>query len=194
MLIGYARVSTVAQDTALQVGALDEAGCGRIFEESASGADRGRPQLAAALDWMRDGDTLVVWRLDRLARSLRQLIETVETLDGRGCGLQSLNEALDTTTAPGRLIFHVFAALAEFERGLIRERTLAGLAAARAQGRVGGRPRALTDRDLQEASAMLRDPDITAAQVARRFGVSVSTLYRRLPRGRAAGGDEEQRA
>ena len=143
MLVGYARVSTQEQDLALQLDALHGAGCSKLFEEKASGAQRDRPALEAALNWMRDGDTLVVWKLDRLARSLKQLIETIETFGERGIGLRSLTEAIDTTTAGGKLIFHLFAALAEFERGVIRERTMAGLQAARARGRLGSaeRPR-----------------------------------------------------
>jgi DNA invertase Pin-like site-specific DNA recombinase len=143
-LVGYARVSTQEQDTALQIDGLKRAGCGRIFAEKASGAQRDRPQLAAALDDMRFGDTLVVWKLDRLGRSMKQLIETIEGLKDRGIGFRSLTEAMDTTTAGGALIFTIFASLAEFERSIIRERTRAGLGAARARGRVGGRPRVLS--------------------------------------------------
>jgi DNA invertase Pin-like site-specific DNA recombinase len=190
MLVGYARVSTRDQDLALQFDALKAASCEKIFTEKASGAQRERPQLRAALDYMRAGDTLVVWKLDRLARSLKQLIETVEALGVRGVGLRSLTEAIDTTTSGGRLVFHIFASLAEFERGIIRERTMAGLAAARARGCRGGRPPALTDRDLAAARAMLRDPEITVAEVARRLGVVPSTLYRHLPRARSAAAGE----
>jgi DNA invertase Pin-like site-specific DNA recombinase len=186
MLIGYARVSTRDQTVALQLDALRAAGCGRVFEEAASGAQRDRPQLAAALDFMRAGDTLTVWKLDRLARSIRQLIETVEGLEARGIGFRSLTEAIDTTTAGGRMIFHVFGALAEFERAILRERTQAGLEAARARGRVGGRPPALKPDDLAAARAMLRDPAITVAAVAKRLGVAPSTLHRHLPGGRGA--------
>ena len=186
MLVGYARVSTQEQDLALQLDALRAAGCKKVFEEKASGAQRERPALQAALDYMRQGDTLVVWKLDRLARSLKQLIETVEDLGARGIGLRSLTEAIDTTTSGGKLVFHLFAALAEFERGVIRERTLAGLQAARARGRTGGRPPALKAKDLAAAKAMLRDPEITVAEVARRLGVAPSTLYRHLPRARTA--------
>src|SRR5271169_2116909 len=140
MLLGYARVSTVDQNLALQRDALSEAGCQRIFTEQMSGAVTDRPALHDALEFARSGDTLIVWKLDRLARSMKQLIETVENLRLRGIGFRSLTEALDTTTAQGRLVFHMFGALAEFERSLIRERTQAGLAAARRAGRTGGRP------------------------------------------------------
>jgi DNA invertase Pin-like site-specific DNA recombinase len=186
MLVGYARVSTQEQDLALQLDALQTAGCSRVFEEKASGAQRERLALQVALDYMRQGDTLVVWKLDRLARSLKQLIETVEEFATRGLGLRSLTEAIDTTTAGGKLVFHIFAALAEFERGVIRERTLAGLQAARARGRKGGRPPALKAKDLAAAKAMLKDPEITVLEVARRLGVAASTLYRHLPRARTA--------
>ena len=189
MLVGYARVSTQDQDLALQLDALTAAGCERVFTEKASGAQRERPQLQAALGYMRPGDTLVVWKLDRLARSLKQLIVTVEALGGRGVGLRSLTEALDTTTSGGRLVFHLFASLAEFKRAVIRERTVAGLQAARARGRRGGRPPALSDKDLTAAKALLRDPAITVAEVARRLGVVPSTLYRHLPRARSAAMD-----
>lgn len=186
MLVGYARVSTVDQDTALQMDALEAAGCERIFQEKASGARVDRPELAAALSYCREGDTLVVWRLDRLARSLKQLIETVEGLAERGIGFKSITEAIDTTSAGGRLIFVIFAGLAEFERSIIRERTLAGLQAARARGRKGGRPRALAAKDVMAVRALLSDPEITVADVAARMGVSTATIYRHLPGGRAA--------
>jgi len=185
MLVGYARVSTQDQKPELQLDALHEAGCEKVFTEKASGAQRDRPQLIAAMDYMRAGDTLVVWKLDRLARSLKQLIETVEELERRGIGFRSLTEAIDTTTAGGKLVFHIFAALAEFERSIIRERTKAGLEAARARGRTGGRPVALSEKDLIEAKALLRDPDIKVEQVAERLGVATSTLYRHLPGGRS---------
>src|SRR5262249_20058657 len=155
MLVGYARVSTQDQKTKLQLDALTQIGCQRVFTEKASGAQRERPQLQAALDYMRDGDTLVVWKLDRLARSLKQLIETVEALEQRGIGFRSLTESIDTTTSGGRLVFHIFAALAEFERSIIRERTKAGLDPARARGRTGGRPPALSDKDRAMVSALL---------------------------------------
>lgn len=186
MLIGYARVSTQDQNPELQHDALTQAGCEKIFIEKASGAKRERPELQAALQYMRPGDTLVVWKLDRLARSLKQLIETVEALEQQQMGFRSLTEAIDTTSPGGKLIFHIFAALAEFERSMIQERTSAGLAAARARGRIGGRPPALSSSDIAAAKALLRDPGITVAQVAKRLGVSSSTLYKHLPGGRGA--------
>lgn len=185
MLVGYARVSTQDQKPELQRDALHAAGCERIFEEKASGAQRERPQLKAAIDYMRAGDTLVIWKLDRLARSVKQLIETVEHLEGRGIGLRSLTETIDTTSSGGKLIFHIFAALAQFERAIIRERTSAGLAAARARGRIGGRPVALKPDDITAAKAMLGNPDMTVKDVAKRLGVSISTLYKHIPAARA---------
>ena len=185
MLVGYARVSTQDQKPELQLDALKAAGCEKVFVEKASGAQRERPELKAALDYMRDGDTLVVWKLDRLARSMKQLIETVEGLEEVGVGFRSLTEAIDTTTAGGKLVFHVFGALAEFERSIIRERTRAGLDAARARGRKGGRPAKLKEDDLRAARAMLADGEITVEAVAKRLDVSPATLYRHLPAARA---------
>lgn len=186
MLVGYARVSTHDQDPALQLDALEKAGCERVFTETASGAQRDRPELKAALDYMRPGDTLVVWRLDRLARSMKQLIETVEGLENREVGFRSITESIDTTTSGGKLVFHIFGALAEFERTIIQERTRAGLAAARARGRTGGRPPALDDKDRAAAIALFRDPDIPVKEVARRLGISVAALYHHFPGGRGA--------
>lgn len=185
-LIGYARVSTSDQNLELQLDALKQAGCRRVFEETASGANKARPHLRDALDFLQPGDTLVVWKLDRLARSLQQLIETIEGLHKRECGFRSLTEAIDTTTAGGRLIFHIFGALAEFERNIIRERTLAGLEAARARGRKGGRPRLMTDESIVVAQALLRDGKLTVKEVAKRVGVSEPTLYKYLPSPRSA--------
>jgi DNA invertase Pin-like site-specific DNA recombinase len=145
-----------------------------------------RPALHDALEFARSGDTLIVWKLDRLARSMKQLIETIEKLRLRGVGFRSLTEAVDTTTAPGRLVFHMFGALAEFERSLIRERTQAGLAAARRAGRTGGRPPKLTADDLDVARALLANPDIGVTQIAHRLGVSPATLYRYIPAARTA--------
>jgi DNA invertase Pin-like site-specific DNA recombinase len=186
MLIGYARVSTQDQNPELQLDALQQAGCEKVFIEKASGAQRDRPELKAALSYLRPGDTLVVWKLDRLARSLKQFIETVEGLEQQEMGFRSITEAIDTTTSGGRLVFHIFGALAEFERSIIRERTMAGLASARARGRTGGRPGSLTEADVAEAKVLLRDPEITVARVAQRLGVTPSTLYRYLPGGRSA--------
>ena len=190
MLIGYARVSTLDQNLSLQRDALTEAGCGKICIEQMSGAVTERPALLEALDYARSGDTLVVWKLDRLARSMKQLIETVEKLRLRGIGFRSLTESIDTTTAQGVLVFHMFSALAEFERSLIRERTRAGLAAARRVGRTGGRPRKLDDDDLEVARALLANPDIGVTQVAHRLGVSPATLYRYIPAARTACGPD----
>jgi DNA invertase Pin-like site-specific DNA recombinase len=185
MLIGYGRVSTFDQNLDLQQDALEKAGCEEIFVEKASGAQRDRPQLKAALRHARKGDTIVVWKLDRLARSLRQLIETVEDLEERRIGFRSLTEAIDTTTSGGKLIFHLFAALAEFERGNNRERTMAGLAAARARGARAGRKPKLGPKDIAAAKALLRDPSISIPEVARRLRVAPSTLYRHIPSARS---------
>ena len=185
MLVGYARVSTEDQNPDLQMKALKAAGCKKVFVEKASGALRERPQLTAAVDYARTGDTVVVWKLDRLARSLKQLIETVEGLEQRKIGFKSLTEAIDTTTSGGRLVFHIFAALAEFERAIIRERTLAGLAAAKARGARPGRKPSLDADDLAAAKALLKKGDLTVEEVARRMNVAASTLYRHLPAARA---------
>ena len=186
MLIGYARVSTQEQNLELQINALKEVGCKKIFTEKASGAQRERPELKAALEYMRPNeDTLVVWKLDRLARSLRQLIDTAEALEKQGIGFKSLTENIDTTTPGGKLIFHIFGALAEFERGLVKERTIAGLKAAKAMGRTGGRPVSLNSDDLIIAKALLKNKNITVKEVARRLKVDPSTLYRYLPGGRS---------
>lgn len=182
LLVGYARVSTQDQKQELQTDALQKSGCEKIYKEKASGAQRERPALNAALEYLREGDTLVVWKLDRLARSLRQLIETVELLENRNIGFRSLTENIDTTTPSGKLVFHVFGALSEFERSIIRERTKAGLLAAKARGRTGGRPPSLNENDIKVAKTLLSDNAITAKEVADRIGVSVSTLYKYLPK------------
>lgn len=185
-LVGYARVSTSDQDPQLQLDALHKAGCVRVFQETMSGSIRERPQLQAALDFLRPGDTLVVWKLDRLARSLPQLIETVERLDRESCDFLSLTESfINTSSAGGRLVFNMFGALAEFERAIIRERTLAGLAAARLKGRKGGRPRKLTDIDLIAAKVLLLDGQLTVAEVAEKLKVSIATLYKYIPHPRS---------
>ena len=188
--LGYARVSTLDQNLALQQDALKEAGCEKIYIEQMSGAIRERPALAEALEYARSGDTLIVWKLDRLARSMKQLIETIESLRLRGIGFRSLTEAIDTTTPQGVLVFHMFSALAEFERALIRERTRAGLKAAKRMGRIGGRPAKLTEDDLDVARTLLANPDITVADVADRIGVSPATLYRYIPAARTAHGSQ----
>ncbi len=180
MLVGYARVSTGDQNLDLQLDALKAAGCDKVFTDKLSGAKDDRPGLQEALEYAREGDTLVVWRLDRLGRSLSHLIQTTTGLENRQVGFKSLQEGIDTTTSSGKLVFHIFGALAEFERSLTRERTHAGLKAARARGRNGGRPKALTEHQLKMARRMLDAPDTTMAQVAEHFGVARSTLYRSL--------------
>ena len=178
--IGYARVSTGEQDTALQVDALTAAGCQRIFEDTAAGgAGSKRPGLASALASLTTGDVLIVWRLDRLGRSLPHLLETVAALEARGVGFQSLHDAIDTTSAGGRLVFHIMASLAEFERTLIGERTRAGMAAAKSRGAMIGRRRALTSDQLEHAK-LLVSAGQPPALVARTLGVGRSTLYRAL--------------
>jgi DNA invertase Pin-like site-specific DNA recombinase len=176
MIVGYARVSTVDQDLALQTDALKKAVCERIFEEKASGASTERPVLQQTLDFVRDGDALVVWKLDRLGRSLKHLVETVSALAGRGVGFRSLTEAIDTTTNGGRLVFHIFAALGEFERELIRERTSAGLKAAAARGRKGGRKPVLDPDKLAKARCLI-DKGLSVREAAIRLKVSKSALY-----------------
>ena len=178
-LIGYARVSTAEQDTALQTDALRNAGCERGFEDTASGAKADRPGLADALAYLRDGDVLVVWRLDRLGRSLPHLIETVGKLEARGVGFRSLTENIDTTTPGGRLIFHVFGALGQFERDLIRERTKAGLTAAAARGRKGGRKPVVTADKLQRARELVAN-GLNVREAAARLKVGKTALYAAL--------------
>jgi DNA invertase Pin-like site-specific DNA recombinase len=181
MLIGYARVSTGEQTLDLQQDALQAAGCERLFTDVLSGTKESRPGLDEALSYVRKGDTLVVWRLDRLGRSLKHLIAVVTALEERGVGFKSLTEAIDTTTPGGKLIFHVFGALAEFERDLIQERTHAGLRAARARGRVGGRPRKLADpAQLELARTLYADGELDVAAICARLGISRATLYRSL--------------
>jgi DNA invertase Pin-like site-specific DNA recombinase len=179
-LLGYARISTGEQHPELQVDALKAAGCYRVFVDTASGALTARPALDQVLDQLRPGDTLVVWKLDRLGRSLRHLVDTIATLADRGVGFRSLQEAIDTTTPGGKLVFHMFAALAEFERDLIRERTSAGLAAARACGRTGGRPVAMTEPKIRLARQMYASRQYTVAAIASTLGVSRASIYRHL--------------
>jgi len=179
-LLGYARVSTFEQKPDLQRDALKAAGCYRVFTDKASGSLDARPSLTKVLDQLRPGDTLVVWRLDRLGRSLRHLIETVTELHGRGIGFRSLCENIDTTTAGGKLVFHLFGALAEFERDLIRDRTMAGLAAARARGRKGGRPPVMTPDKVTVARQMYASKEHTIEAIAETVGVSRASVYRHL--------------
>jgi DNA invertase Pin-like site-specific DNA recombinase len=183
MLIGYARVSTVDQTLALQQDALTKAGCEKIFTDTLSGSVADRPGLAEALNFARSGDTLVVWRLDRLGRNLRHLIDTVNTLKEQGIQFRSLQEHVYTSNSGGKLVFHLFGMLAEFERDLIRERTQAGLTAARARGRVGGRPRAKaldTPEKRQMAKALHADKRNSISDICRMLGVSRTTFYRYL--------------
>jgi len=182
MLLGYARVSTDDQDAALQVDALNAAGCAKVFVDTASGGLAQRPELARLLDQARPGDTLVVWRLDRLGRSIKHLIATLTDLSEIGIGFRSLTENIDTTTPGGRLVFHIFAALAEFERDLIRERTKAGLAAARQRGRQGGRPPTLSAKQVTTARQLYDQRDMTVEQIGEVLGVSRTTIYRALRR------------
>lgn len=176
---GYGRVSTVDQDPQLQVDALSAAGCSKLFIDTASGATRDRPELARCLEQLREGDTLTVWKLDRLGRSTLHCIEIANELRGRGVNLASLTEGIDTGTTNGRLYFAILAALGEAERERIQERTLAGLKAARDRGRVGGRPSSVTAQKLDLARRRL-DNGETAANVAESIGVSRATLYRHL--------------
>jgi DNA invertase Pin-like site-specific DNA recombinase len=177
MLIGYARVSTHDQTLNLQQDALEKAGCTKLFTDTASGAKAERKGLEEALNYVRKGDTLVVWRL---GRSLPHLITTMTALEERGIGFKSLTENIDTTTSGGKLIFHIFGALAEFERNLIRERTTAGLMAARARGRTGGRPKALTVRQLSIAQSLYDDPENKIPEICRTLKISKATLYRSI--------------
>ena len=192
MRIGYMRVSTADQSLGLQRDALLAAGVApeRIYEDVCSGKAVDRPGLARALDVAREGDAIVIWKLDRVGRSLPHVVGLVGDLQRRGVGLMVLTGDVDTTTTTGRLVFGIFATLAEFERDLIHERTMAGLAAARARGRAGGRPRVMTRQKLKAAMALMADRDNAARDVAAQLGVSLSTLYayvdaKGLPRGRA---------
>jgi len=177
--VGYARVSTLDQNLSLQLDALGEAGCGKIFEDHASGTRADRQGLQAALDYVRDGEVLVVWKLDRLGRSLPHLIETVMALSKRGVGFRSLTEAIDTTTSGGRLIFHILGALGQFERDLIQERTRAGLAAAAVRGRRSGRKPVITEDKLKRARGMV-GKGLTVREIATRLRVGKTALYEAL--------------
>lgn len=182
MLIGYARVSTTDQNLTLQRDALTAVGCQKIYTDTIGGAKASRPGLDKALEHLRDGDTLVVWKLDRLGRSVKNLIAFTDQLERTGVGFRSLTDQIDTTTPAGRFFFHVMASLAQMERELTVERTQAGLAAARAQGRVPGRKRIMTDSKITSAKRLLAG-GTPAVDVARDLGVSVATLYRWIPAG-----------
>jgi len=179
-LVGYARVSTPEQSLNLQMDALKQAGCERIFTDIASGAKSARPGLKEALDYARKGDTLVVWKLDRLGRSLPDLIQRVQQLHDNKVGFKSLQEQVDTTTSSGKLTFHLFSALAEFERDIIRERTQAGLKAARSRGKIGGRPHVLAKKDIELLQRLHADPKISITDICRTLKISKTTLYRYL--------------
>lgn len=178
MLIGYARVSTADQNLDLQKDALLATGCERVFTDVASGAKAERPGLAQALQYCRADDTLVVWKLDRLGRSLAHLVETVRDLVAQGVGFKSLQENIDTTTSGGKLIFHIFASLAEFERDIIRERTNAGLSAARARGRKGGRPKGVDEKKKKAALALKKDRERSVKEICEIVGISRNTYYK----------------
>ncbi|NJC08345.1 DNA invertase Pin-like site-specific DNA recombinase [Polymorphobacter fuscus] len=186
VFVGYARPSNRDQSSGVQLNALMAAGCATVFVEKVSGAQRDRPELKAALQSTQSGDTLVVWKLDRLARSVRQLVETLADLRRRHVGLKVLTQELDTDTAHGELIFRVFETVGEFERELNLERSYAGLAVAKALGRRGGRKPAMGPAEIKRAKAMLMDLSVTVEEVARQMGVQPSTLYRHIPGGRSS--------
>jgi DNA invertase Pin-like site-specific DNA recombinase len=177
MLVGYARVSTQDQNLDLQKDALVRAGCEKIVEERLSGSVAARPGLDKLFDILRPGDTLVVWRLDRLGRGLKHLIEIVNDIETRGIGFKSLTESIDTTTTGGKLVFHIFGALAEFERNVIRERTKAGLASARARGRQGGRPKALDGKKQEALVSLYKEKKHTVREICKILGISRGTFY-----------------
>ena len=179
-LIGYARVSTDDQNAQMQIDALTAAGCVKVFTDTASGSLANRPELDRMIDQLRPDDVVVVWRLDRLGRSLKNLIALTEDLAAKEVGFRSLTEGIDTTSTGGKLVFHIFAALAEFERDLIRERTMAGLEAARARGRVGGRPPTMTPEKIAVARQMYDSKEHTVEAIAKTLGVSRKTIYRHL--------------
>jgi len=180
VLIGYARISTNEQNLNLQTDALTKAGCEKIFTDTASGAKSDRTGLTEAINFMRKGDTLCVWKLDRLGRSLKHLIETVLALQALGKGFCSLQENIDTTTSGGKLFFHIFGALAEFERDIIRERTRAGLASARSRGRLGGRPSIMNSKKLKMATSLYADGKTQVGEICETLGISRATFYRHL--------------
>jgi DNA invertase Pin-like site-specific DNA recombinase len=180
MFVGYARVSLPEQHVALQTDALQRAGCERLYTDTVSGGQAERPGLHTALEVLRDGDTFVVWKLDRLGRSLSHLVETVHALHQQGIHFKSLQENIDTTSGAGKLVFHLFAALAEFERDLIRERTRAGLAAARERGKLGGRPKALRPHQAARVRALYNARELSVPEICGLFGIGKTTVYRYL--------------
>ena len=180
MKIGYARISTQDQNLDLQTDALKKEGCGKIIRDTMSGAKEERDGLKELFKILRKGDTLVVWRLDRLGRSLKHLIEVVKELDDRNCFFKSIMENIDTTSSGGKLIFHIFGALAEFERSIIRERTLAGLVSARSRGQVGGRPKKMEEKKIALAKSLHEDPSNSIGDICEVLDISKSTLYRYL--------------
>lgn len=180
MQIGYARVSTLDQNLDLQIDALNQAGCKKIFQEKITGTKLKREQLQNAIDYLRAGDVLVIWKLDRLGRSLKDLLLIVNELNQKEIGLKSLHENIDTTTPTGKLIFHIFASLAEFEKDVIKERTNAGLKAARARGRVGGRPKKLTDKQLTLLKTLHQDKNTSLSDISNILGISKKTIYNYL--------------
>ena len=180
MRVGYARVSSTEQNLELQIDALEKAGCEKIYTDKKSGANDNRPGLKEALNYLREKDTLVIWKLDRLGRNLKGLIELTEELNKKGIDFQSITDKIDTSTPAGKLYFHIMAAFAEMERSQLIERTKAGLAAARKQGRVGGRPKSMTDTKKKAAQKLL-DQNTSPKDVAKSLNVSVSTLYREFP-------------
>ncbi|WP_218460270.1 recombinase family protein [Rickettsia sp. TH2014] len=183
MLIGYARVSTLDQNPNHQIDALNEVGCKKIFTEKISGASKQRTQLQAALDYMREGDTLVVWKLSRLARSLTQIISTVKILEEQKIGLQVITQNIDTSTAEGRLFFHMNAAFDQFQREIIVENTKAGLKSARRNGRIGGRPKFMSDEKMRTAKAMLKDSENYPfiSDIIKTLEIGRTTFYRYFP-------------
>lgn len=183
MKVGYARVSTTDQNLDLQIDALEKEGCEKIYQEKISGAKMDRPEFNKMGETLRKGDVVVVYKLDRLGRSLRHLVETIADFQEKGVGFKSINDPIDTTTSQGRLIFNIFASLAEFERDLIRERTQAGLTSARARGRLGGRPKGLSEEAQQTArvcESLYREGELSVNAIARQLGISKATLYKYL--------------
>ena len=185
MLVGYCRVSTSDQNLSLQKDELKKFGCSKIYEDVASGAKSARVGLEAAIDFAREGDTLVIWKLDRLGRSLRDLIEIVNRLEQSGVSFVCITQNIDTRTPGGKLFFHIFGALAEYERELIRERTKAGLTAARARGRKGGRKPAMNEEQIEQARAMMDNPKLKIKSIIKTLGISKATLYKYVPMGKS---------